>query len=321
MARRCLNGIAVIALLLGPCVAAAQAWPARPVRVVVPFPPGGAVDITTRMVSEKMAAALGQPFVVENRAGAGGLIGAEQVAKAAPDGYAIVMATVSTQAIAPAVYRKMPYDPIADFTPISLTALTPYVVAVHPSVPAQNLRELIELARSRPGTLNFGSTGTGTTPHLAGELFATMAGVQLNHVPYKGSAPMLTDLLGNQVQLTFDNSVIPHIRSGKLRGLAVTAMTRLAAVPNIPTANEAGLAGYEAVGWIGFFGPKGLPTDIVDRLARENARALDQPEVRERLTGMGLQGTTNTPAQFGEYLKAEITKWARVVRDAKVPQQ
>lgn len=321
MLRRFLDGLAVTALLLGPCFAAAQGWPARPVKVVVPFPPGGAVDITTRIVAEKMAAALGQPFVVENRAGAGGLIGAGQIAKAAPDGYSIVMATVSTQAIAPAVFRKMPYDPVADFTPISLTALTPYVIAVHPSLPVQSLRELIELARTRPGAVNFGSTGTGTTPHLAGELFATMAGVQLNHVPYKGSAPMVTDLLGNQVQLTFDNSVIPHIKSGKLRGLAVTALTRLAAVPDIPTADEAGLAGYEAVGWIGFFGPKGLPADVAERLSRENARALDLPEIRERLVGMGLQGAANSPARFGEYLRTEIAKWAKVVRDAKVPQQ
>lgn len=300
---------------------AAQGWPVRPVRVMVPYPPGGAVDVVTRLLAEKMGAALGAPVVVENKAGAAGLIGSEQVARAAPDGYSIVMATVSSHAIAPAVYRRMPYDPESDFTPISLTALTPYIITVNPAVPANSLRELIELARSTPGVLNFGSSGTGTTPHLAGELFATIAGVKLNHIPYKGSAPMVTDLLGNQVQIAFDNTVIQHIRAGRLRGLAVTSTSRLAPVPDIPTAQEAGLAGYEAVGWMGLFGPKGLPPEIAGRLARESARAIDSPEVRERLAGLGFQGAGGTPEQLAVYLKAEIAKWARVVREARVPQE
>jgi tripartite-type tricarboxylate transporter receptor subunit TctC len=319
--KRALRFLCLLALSVAPTFALAQAWPARPVKVVVPYPPGGAVDVVTRLVAERMSASLGQPVVVENKAGAAGLVGSDQVARSAPDGYTLVMGTVSSHAIAPAVYRKMPYDPEADFAPVSLTALTPYIITVNPSVPATSLKELIALARSKPGSLNFGSSGTGTTPHLAGELFATMAGVTLNHIPYKGSAPMVNDLLGNQVQLAFDNTVIPHIRAGKLRGIAVTGPTRLAPVPDIPTAQEAGLPGYEAVGWMGLFGPKGLPGDLARRLATENARALDAPAVKERLAALGFQGASDTPEQFAGYLRTEIAKWARVVRDAKVPQE
>ena len=305
------------AFSLAPC-ATAQDYPGKVVRLVVAYPPGGAVDFVARLLAEKLAASLGQPVIVENKAGAGGLVGSEQVAKAAPDGYTLLLGTVSSHAIAPSVYRKMPYDPVADFAPVSLVALTPYIITVNPEVPARTLAELIALAKAKPDVLNFGSSGTGTTPHLAGELFNTMAGTKIHHIPYKGSAPMVTDLLGGQVQVAFDNTVIPNIKAGKLRGLAVTGPARLAAVPDIPTAAEAGLPGYEAVGWMGLYAPKGTPSPIVARLAADTARAMAAPDVRDKLNGMGFQAMTDSPAAFDAYLRTETAKWAKAAKDANV---
>lgn len=317
-ARPLLLAIAAAALALLPSFAGAQEFPSRPVKLVVAYPPGGAVDQVARMLAEKLSASLGQPVVVDNRAGAGGLVGSDAVAKAPNDGYTLLLGTVSSHAIAPAVYRKMPYDPVADFAAISLVALTPYIITVNPGVPARTLPELIALAKAKPDGLNFGSSGTGTTPHLAGELFNTMAGTKIAHIPYKGSAPMLTDLLGGQVQVAFDNTVIPSIKGGKLRGLAVTGPARLAAVPDIPTAAEAGLPGYEAVGWMGLYAPKGTPAPIVARLAAETGKAMAAGDVRDKLNGMGFQGKTDSPAAFDAYLRAETAKWAKVARDANV---
>jgi tripartite-type tricarboxylate transporter receptor subunit TctC len=292
--------------------------PGKPVRLIVPYPAAGAVDIVSRLLADKLGASLGTSVIVENKAGAAGMIGADQMAKSAPDGNTLAMITVSSHAIAPSVYKTMPYDPVADFALVSLTANTPYIITVTPSVPARSLKELMALAKAKPGALNFGSSGTGTTPHLAGELFNTLAGVKINHIPYKGSAPMVNDLLGGQVQVAFDNTVIPHIKAGKLIGLAVTSSTRLAAVPDIPTAIEAGLPGYEAVGWMGLAAPRGTPADTVARLSRETARAMAQPDVVEKLTALGFQSAANTPEQFTAYVKNEITKWARVVKDAGI---
>ena len=297
----------------------AQTYPTKPVKIVVPYPPGGAVDVVTRLLGERLSAQWGQPIVIENRAGAGGLIGADVVAKAPPDGATLVMATVSSHAIAPSVYRKMPYDPVADFTPITLVAATPYIITVHPSVPATNLAELIALAKAKPNGLAFGSSGNGTTPHLAGELFNTLAGVALTHVPYKGSAPMVNDLLGAQIQVAFDNTVIGHVKSGRLRALAVTGATRLAALPDVPTAQEAGLAGYEAVGWMGLFGPRALPAEIAARVHDATVRALSGAEITDKLTAQGFQPVTSTPAALRGYLDREIAKWARVVKQARIP--
>jgi len=315
---RCTLLAGLVAVGLAIPFAAAQDYPARPVKLVVAYPPGGAVDQVARLLAEKLSASLGQPVVVDNRAGAGGLVGSDAVAKSAGDGYTLLLGTVSSHAIAPAVYKKMPYDPVADFAPVSLVALTPYIITVNPGVPARTLPELIALAKAKPDGLNFGSSGTGTTPHLAGELFNTMAGTKIAHIPYKGSAPMLTDLLGGQVQVAFDNTVIPSIKAGKLRGLAVTGPTRLAAVPDIPTAAEAGLRGYEAVGWMGLYAPKGTPAPIVTRLASDTAKAMAAPDVREKLNAMGFQGKTDAPAEFDAYLRAETAKWAKVARDANV---
>ena len=309
------------ALALAASSVFAQEWPTRAVRIVVPYPAGGAVDIVARALADKLTTQLGQPVVIDNKAGAGGLIGADAVAKAAPDGYTLVMGTVSSHAIAPAVYRKMPYDAVTDFASISLVALTPYIITVNSGVPANTLRELVAYARANPDKLNFGSSGTGTTPHLAGELFNTMAGTHINHIPYKGSAPMLADLLGAQVQVAFDNTVIPNIKAGKLRGLAVTGPTRLAAVADIPTAAEAGLPGYEAVGWMGLYAPKATPPALRTRLATEVAKAAATPDFIAKMEGLGFQSRTNTPAGFDAYLKAEQIKWAKVVKDANVPQE
>ena len=296
----------------------AQAFPNKPLRLIVPYPAAGAVDIVSRLLADKLGGSLGTTVIVENKAGAAGMIGADQMAKSPADGYTLAMITVSSHAIAPSVYKSMPYDPLADFAMVSITANTPYIITVSPSVPARSLRELIALAKAKPGALNFGSSGTGTTPHLAGELFNTLAGVTLNHIPYKGSAPMVNDLLGAQVQVAFDNTVIPHIKAGKLIGLAVTSGTRLAAVPDIPTAIEAGLAGYEAVGWMGIAAPKGTPADVVARLARDTARGMAQPDVVEKLTALGFQSASSSPEQFTAYIRGEIAKWAKVVKEAGI---
>ena len=310
--------LAVVSLSLFPTVVLAQDWPLKPLRLIVPYPPGGAVDQVGRLLAPKLEAALGQPVVIENKAGAGGLIGSDQVAKAAPDGHTIVLATVSSHAIAPSVYRKMPYDAVGDFAPISLVALTPYIIKINPQVPAKSLSEFVAYAKAHPEKLNFGSSGKGTTPHLAGELFNAMAGTRITHVPYKGSAPMVTDLLGGQVQVAFDNTVIPHIKAGRLIGLAVTGPTRLGSVPDLPTAAEAGLKGYEAVGWMGLMAPKGTPAAITARLAAETGKAMASPDIAARLDALGFQARTNTPAAFGDYVRTEKDKWARVVADAGI---
>jgi tripartite-type tricarboxylate transporter receptor subunit TctC len=225
---------------------------------------------------------------------------------------------VSSHAIAPSAYKNMPYDPVADFTPISLAAGTSFFITVHPSVPAQTLAELVQHARARPGALNFGSSGKGTTPHLAGELFNSMARVNIQHVPYRGSAPMLTDLLSGQIQVAFDNTVVAHVRAGRLRALATTGPRRVTALPDVPTAAEAGLAGYEVVTWMGMMGPRGLPAAVSARIAGEMARIMVLPEVVERLATLGFQPMTSSPAQFAEYLSAERAKWAKAARDAGI---
>ncbi|MEO6270843.1 MAG: tripartite tricarboxylate transporter substrate binding protein [Lautropia sp.] len=311
-----LGALAISAAAVWPSLAVAQEWPSRPLRLVVPYPPGGAVDQVARLITPKLEAALGQPVVVDNKAGAGGLIGSDLVAKAAPDGYTILFATVSSHAIAPAVYAKMPYDPLKDFAPISNVALTPYIITVNPAVPARTLSELVTYAKANPERINFGSSGKGTTPHLAGELFNTIAGTRITHVPYKGSAPMVADLLGNQVQLAFDNTVIPHIKAGKLVGLAITGPSRLSSVPDIPTAAEAGLKGYEAVGWMGLMAPKGTPAAITEKIAAETARAITAPDVRAKLDALGFQAKTDTPDAFATYVRTEKEKWAKVAAEA-----
>ena len=293
-----------------------QAYPAKPIRFVVPFPPGGPLDISARTIGQKLTEAWKQPVIIDNRPGAGGNIGADNVAKSAPDGYSILMGAVSTHAINPHLYAKMPYDPIRDFAPITLVTTVPNVLVVHPSVPAKNIRELIALAKSRPGQLNFASGSTGSTGHLAGELFKVMAGVEMVHIPYKGAAPAVTDLVAGHVSLMFDNlaSALPQIKAGRTRALAVTTLARSSMVSELPTIDESGLKGFDLSTWFGVFSPAGVSGAIQNALHREITRALDSTDVRSRLVAIGAQPTPNTPEAFSAFIKAELSKYAKVIK-------
>ena len=296
--------------------AAAEAYPAKPVRLVVAFPPGGGTDIIARSIAQKLAGRIAQQVVVDNRPGAGGNIGTDIVAKSAPDGYTILMGSAGPLAINASLFGKMPFDPIRDLAPVTLAASTPNVLVVHPSLRAATIEELIALAKARPGEINFASSGHGTPAHLAGELFNSMAGVKLVHVPYKGASPALADLLGGQVQLMFSTMppALPHVKDGKLRALAVTSAKRSPAAPELPTVDEIALPGFEANTWHGVVVPAGTPETIVGRLNREIVAILHLPEVVERLSGQGAEPVGSTPQEFAAYIKSEALKWAKVVR-------
>jgi tripartite-type tricarboxylate transporter receptor subunit TctC len=296
----------------------AQSYPAKPIRLVVPFPAGGTTDILARAVAQRLTDDWGQPVVVDNRPGAGGNIGTELVAKAAPDGYTLEMGTVGTHAINASLYAKLPYDPVKDFAPVILVAGVPNVLVVNPAVPATTLQELIAYAKANPGKLNFASPGNGTSGHLCGELFKVMAGVQMAHVPYKGSAPALHDLIGGQVQLMFDNlpSALPQIKAGKLRALAVTSTTRAPALPDVPTLAEAGVPGYAAASWFGLFAPAGTPPAVVAKVNTAVAHWLASPEAKEKLLAAGADPAGGSPEDFARHVAAEATKWAKVVRES-----
>jgi tripartite-type tricarboxylate transporter receptor subunit TctC len=313
---RCVHAALASASLVMLCATAqAQSWPGKPIRLIVPFAPGGSTDIVGRDVAARLAPVLGQQVVVDNRPGGSTIIGTELVARAAADGYTLLV-TPAPFTINPTLQPKLPYDSQRDFTPITLINTTPLVIVVHPSVPVRTLQEFIRLARSRPGKLNFGSSGTGGSNHLAGELFNTLAGVKLVHVPYKGNAPALADLIGGHIDVVFNGltSAIPQIRSGKLRALAVTSATRTAALPELPTAIEAGLPGFEATAWNGLIGPAALPREIVNRLAQEIARIVTSAEMRERFRNEGGDPVGSTPEQFARFLRDETEKWAKVIR-------
>ncbi len=315
--RIALKSVAGLALALGCAGAFAQSYPAKPIRLVVPYPAGGPLDIMARAIGQKLTEAWHQPVVVDNRAGAGGNIGADLVAKSAPDGYTLLMGAVATQAINPALYSKIPYDPIKDFTAVALVAQVPNILVVNPSVPAKSVKELIALARAKPGSLNFASGSTGSTGHLAGELFNTMAGVKMVHIPYKGAAPAMADLLSGQVQLMFDNlaSSLPNVKAGKLHALAVTTLARSPAVPDLPTIAESGLPGFDLTTWFGLLVPAGTPHDIVVKLNAEIVRALDSKDMRERLEKMGAEPPPdNTPEHFAAFIRSEAEKYAKVVK-------
>ncbi|RYF39914.1 MAG: tripartite tricarboxylate transporter substrate binding protein [Comamonadaceae bacterium] len=312
---------AVSALLLAAAVPAGTAhaqggaWPTKPIRIVVTFPPGGAPDTLGRVLADKWGA-LGQPVTVDNKPGAGGNIGADFVAKAAGDGHTLVIGTVGTHGINPALYAKMPYDHVRDFTPISFLASTPNLLVVNKSVPASNVKELVELAKKQP--LSFGSSGSGTSIHLSGELFNTMAGVKMQHIPYKGRAQAIPDLLGGRIQMIFDNmpSALPLVKSGELKALGVTSATRSPAAPNIPTIAESGLAGFEATSWFALLGPAGMPRDMQLRMSQETARVLALPDVKEKLATLGLDPNPGTPEALMSLMQAETIKWARVVKES-----
>jgi len=295
--------------------AEAQPYPSKPIRIICAFPAGGIADIYARIIGLRVSEVWGQPVVVENRAGAGGTIAAEAVAKSPADGYTLVMGAVGTHAVNVSLFAKLPYDPVKDFAAIALVLEAEGLLVVHPSVPANNVAELIALARGKPGTLSFASAGMGTASHLAGELFKTMAKVEMTHVPYKGNVPAITDLLAGQTSLLFATmpTVLPHARAGKLRALATIGSSRAAATPELPTVGEA-LTGFEVNNWIGLFAPAGTPAEIVQRWNAETMRIMRSPEIQARLPNEGARFMPNTPEQFGEFVKAEIAKWAPVVK-------
>ncbi len=295
--------------------AAAQAYPTKQVRLIVPYPPGGTTDILARLAAKELTERLKQPFVVENRAGASGAIGSAEVARAAPDGYTLVMATASSHGINSAIYKNLPYDAVKDFAPVTNVASTPNIIVVNPSVPAKNLQELIALAKSEPGKLNFGSTSLGGSPHMSAELLKMMTHIDITHVPYKGAAPMLTDLVGGQIQIGFDNlpSTIGFVRAGKVRAIAVTTPERWPAAPDIPTVAESGVPGYEVSGWFGLLAPAGTPKAVLDTIQQALAAAVLKPELKKQMLDLGAQPIVNTPDEFAAQIRREVTKWQSVV--------
>jgi tripartite-type tricarboxylate transporter receptor subunit TctC len=304
-----------------PLSAQAEAWPSKqPIRFVVPYPPGGASDVTARVLSIKLAEALGQSVVVENRPGANGILALELVAKSAPDGYTILMANLGPNGINPGVYQKLPYDPIKGFTPITLTSVVPLVVLVAPTMPVKSMPELISYAKANPGKLTYASAGNGSANHLAGEMIKTMTGINMVHVPYKGDSPAVADVAAGTVSVMFPTVVagIPHVKSGKLRALAVTSAKRSSSMPDVPTVSEAGIPGFEAVSWGGVMGPGGLPPEITNRLNSEIVRILKMPDVAEKLSSLGADVVGSTPDEFATYLKAEIAKWSKVAHDNNI---
>ena len=309
----------VVALALVAGVAAAQNYPAKPIRIVVPFPPGGGTDLVARTVAQKMHETLGQTAVVDNRAGANGIIGADLVAKAPADGYT-VMITIASHAINPTLYPKLPYDTLGDLAPVSLLAEYPFVITVHPSMPVKTIKEFVAFAKSRPGQLSFASSGNGSGPHLGMELFANMAGISMVHVPYKGAGQAMTDLVSGQVQVFLNNFLagMPMIRAGKLRALAVSSSKRSTAAPELPTVVEAGVPGYVVTGWYGMFVPAATPAPVVATLHAATVKALRSKDVSERLTNEAAEIVASTPREFADFLKAEIAKWAGVIRKAKI---
>lgn len=318
--------LAVLALVAANTAAGAQnqgrdtAWPAKPIRFIVPFPAGSASDGAARVVAVKLSDALGQQVVIDNRSGASGSIGVELGARAAPDGYTLTLGTTSTHAVAASVNPKLGYDPVGDFAPISLISISPYVLAVHQSVAANNLQEFIALAKTKPGELSYASAGNASLAHLAGELFSMMAGVKLNHIPYKSSALAVVDLLSGRITLQFGSiaPTLPHIRSGRLRALAVTGATRLAALPEVPTVIESGLRGYEVSLWYGMLVPAATPAPIVTRLNREVVAILGATEIIDAMVAQGLEPAPMTPTAFATLIKTELAKYRKVSKTAGI---
>jgi len=306
------------ALALASAGVQGQVYPAKPVRIMVGFPPGQATDILARAVAEELSKSLGQQFYVENKAGAAGIIGTEIVARAAPDGYTLLMSSSGPLAVNPGLYSKLPYDPVKDLAPVMLVARVPEYLVANPAFPPNNIRELIEYAKANPGKVNYASAGSGVTNHLIMESFRSTAGIDLTHVPYKGSPPAITDLIAGQVQIMFDTgpATLSHVKSGKLKILGVGTLQRAQATPQVPTIAEQGLPGFEGIAWIGFVAPRGTPQPIIAKLNAELAKAVALPHVKERLVALGTEPVTTTPDEFGAYIRAEIQKWSKVIKDS-----
>ncbi|MBI3068856.1 MAG: tripartite tricarboxylate transporter substrate binding protein [Betaproteobacteria bacterium] len=318
--------LALLGALFGAAGAAAWAqgaaagYPSKTIRFVLPYPPGGGTDTIARPLAQRLTEALGQQVVVENRGGAGGAIGMEVVARTAPDGYTIVLAVTAQLAVNVSLYKRLPYDPVRDYAPITLLATGPYLLVVHPSLPVKSVKELIALARARPGDLTYASSGNGSGGHLAAALMNSMAGIKMLHVPYKGGGPALVDVLAGQVQILFATYAASrgHIQSGRVRALGVSTAKRPAALPDLPTIAESGLPGYDSGVWYGILAPAGTPREIVAKLNGEMIRALNHPEFRNLLVNGGIDPIGSTPEELGRYIKSEIAKWAKVVKDAGV---
>ena len=311
--------LAALALCQGHAQVQAQAYPNRPVRMIVGFPPGGGTDVVARIIQPKLTEYLGQPVVIDNRPGATGTVAAGFVAKSPPDGYTIMMGHVAVNAIAPSLFSKLPYDVNRDFAPVTLAAAVPHIVTVHPSLPVASVRQLIALAKARPGEMSFPSAGNGSTPHLAGEMFKAMTGTKILHVPYKGTGQAIPDLLSGQHQVAFDTmpAASPYVRSNRMRPLAVTSVKRVAEFAAVPTVEESGVPGYHLTTWYGVFAPAGTPAAIVGRLHAEVNRAMQAPGTRERLVDNGFDGTvTRTPEEFAAMVRADVVRYARLVKDA-----
>ncbi|MBA2412061.1 MAG: tripartite tricarboxylate transporter substrate binding protein [Burkholderiaceae bacterium] len=320
--RTFIHGLAAIAIAACAAPAIAQTapsnWPNKPIRYIVPFAPGGTTDILARSIGEKLGAALGQPIIVDNKPGQGGSIGAAELARAAPDGYTIGGGTISSHAINATLYDKLTYDPITSFAPITLLATQPNVLLVHPSVPAKNVREFLELLKANPEKYSFGSAGNGTSQHISGELFKTMGSVKMQHIPYRGSGQMMPELLAGTVPVAFDNiaTAVQHVNAGKLRALAVTSATRSVVAPDVPTMAESGLAGYDISSWQAMFAPAGTPAPIVERLYTETARILKTPEIQKRFADLGLNIVEMTPAQLAALIKADVPRLGKIVKES-----
>jgi tripartite-type tricarboxylate transporter receptor subunit TctC len=305
------------ALLLFPCLALAQGYPSRPVRIIVPFPPGGATDVMARVIAQKLSESWGQQAVVDNKPGASGTIGSDLVAKAAADGYTLLLQGTQ-HAINLSIYKQLPYDTLRDFTPVAYIAAAPFLLVLHPAVPANSVAELIAYIKTKPGGINYGSSGVGGAAHLAGEMFKTAAGVQLTHIPYKGAAPAMTDLLGGQVPMVFDPipTSLPHVRGGRIKALAITSAQRTPLMPEVPTVAESGLPGFEVAAWFGLYAPAATPADVVGKLNAEVNRALQLPEVKEKFAALGADSALMTTDQFALHLRAEIAKFAKAIKES-----
>ena len=304
-------------MLLLPCLALAQSYPSRPVRIIVPYPPGGATDVIARVVAQKLSESWAQPVVIENKAGASGSVGSEIVAKSTADGYTLLHQGTQ-HAINLSLYKKLPYDTVRDFAAVAYMASAPFLLVVHPSVPANSVKELIAHIKSKPGGLNYGSSGVGGGAHLAGEIFKTAAGVQLTHIPYKGGAPALADLLGGQLPIVFDPipTSINHVKNGKLRALAITSARRSALIPELPTVAESGLPGFDVAAWFGLYAPAATPKEIVVKLNADVNRVLQLPEVKEKFAALGAEANPMDAEQFPVFLRAEIAKFAKAIADS-----
>ena len=307
-------------LALAISAACAQSYPNRPVRWVVPFPPGGSADIMGRMIGQDLSKALGQQVVIENRAGASAIVGAEYVAKSAPDGYTVLQANVSQMTIHPSLYAKLPYDPVRDFAPVTVLGIVSSVVVTTPALPVRTIGDLIALARKRPGQLNFTSSGAGASTHLTGELLKQRAGISMTHINYKGSGPALTDVMAGFVEIMFENlpSALPFIQSGKLKVLAVTGKERSPVLPAVPTLAESGFPGFDMVSWQALVAPAATPKPVIDRLHADLVRVLTSAQMKEKLFGLGTEVVANTPEQFAQYIREETAKWSKIVRDAGI---